>query len=521
LHAEVSHRWEPRYRWLATCLIALGIVLRLARYLSNRPLWGDEAALALKILENPVSELAGPSMGNQVAPLGFLLAEKLAIALFGDGELALRLFPLICSIAALPLFWCWTRSLLPGIASLIALLFFVINDPLVYYASEVKPYSSDLLFALCILVLAGKSLRDGDSRRVGVGLAVAGATALWFSLPAMFVCAGTGVVLFWRASTSRDRVATRNLLLVGTAWSASLLLNYVLIISKVSSTDYMNTFWRYSFMPAFPSSLDELAWFARTFLGIFIDPVGFHFPLLCAGMFAVGIYWLFGRKKYAAALVLAPILVTLIASALGRYPFPTSFQLPHLAARIAAEGPELLHPLMGRVILFTVPFWILSVAAGIGRLLTHRHLPLTLSGGLVLLLLCYHPFVSAARNVRAASEIQDARSVMAEIASQYREGDMILIQGPGDVVGHYYARREGLRSSMRTLPGDSNSVEKELARLHHDRPAGSRTWLVTVTHPRWDIDATNEHTLALLSANFDTISEIKHFRSSGTLFQSR
>ena len=47
--------WNPR--WVAGGIIALGVVLRLAQYLSNRVLWLDEARLALNIVNRSVTEL--------------------------------------------------------------------------------------------------------------------------------------------------------------------------------------------------------------------------------------------------------------------------------------------------------------------------------------------------------------------------------------------------------------------------------------------------------------------------------
>ncbi len=88
----------------AWSLVALGIILRLRQYLANRSLWLDEAMLALNIIHKDFGELVGKLDYEQGAPLGFILLEKLAATLIGDGERALRLLPLLAGCASLVLF---------------------------------------------------------------------------------------------------------------------------------------------------------------------------------------------------------------------------------------------------------------------------------------------------------------------------------------------------------------------------------------------------------------------------------
>jgi len=120
---------SKRLPWM---IIFLGVALRLAQYLANRSLWLDESYIALNIVQRSFSQLFGPLDYHQVAPIGFLLIEKVAVQAFGNTEYALRLFPLFSGIVALLLLYKLASWYLAPRATIIALGLFSIADPLIY-----------------------------------------------------------------------------------------------------------------------------------------------------------------------------------------------------------------------------------------------------------------------------------------------------------------------------------------------------------------------------------------------------
>ena len=79
--------------------IAVGATLRIWQYGANTALWSDEIALAAGIVDVDLpSLLASPLPHDQIAPKGFLLAQKLAVFTLGPSDYALRLVPLLCSL---------------------------------------------------------------------------------------------------------------------------------------------------------------------------------------------------------------------------------------------------------------------------------------------------------------------------------------------------------------------------------------------------------------------------------------
>src|ERR1700738_3007458 len=103
----VLHRWQSQLRWTpltvraAWVAILVGAWLRSWRYLANRSLWTDEAALALNIVKRSFLGLTPPLLYDQRAPIGFLIAEKIAVTLFGNTEFSLRLVPQLAGLLSL------------------------------------------------------------------------------------------------------------------------------------------------------------------------------------------------------------------------------------------------------------------------------------------------------------------------------------------------------------------------------------------------------------------------------------
>ena len=134
-------------------IIAFGIAMRLIQYLANRSLWADEAVLALNIVNRSYLELLQPLDYDQGAPIGFLMVEKLAVQILGNNEYALRLFPFVCGIGSLFLFYELGKKLIPKSAVIISLALFASLQYLVYYSAELKQYSSDVAIALFLYLL--------------------------------------------------------------------------------------------------------------------------------------------------------------------------------------------------------------------------------------------------------------------------------------------------------------------------------------------------------------------------------
>ena len=176
-------------------IICLGIILRLVEYLFNRSLNLSESSIALTVINGSFLELLQPSGYVQAIPSGFLIFEKLAVQAFGNSEYALRLFPLLFGIVSLFLFYELAKRCINTMAALISLSLFAISDPLIYYSSVIGQFSGDLTIALLLFLLAVHIQSKRFTAPVTALFGIAGAIAVWFSHPSIFVLVGTCISL--------------------------------------------------------------------------------------------------------------------------------------------------------------------------------------------------------------------------------------------------------------------------------------------------------------------------------------
>lgn len=340
-------------------LVGAGVGLRVIQYLANRSLWLDEALLAPEVLHRSAGEILSPRNWGPV-PAGFLLLTRVSTEMLGRGELALRLVPLAAGVASVFLFIAVAKRLVSPAAALVGLALFSLSPFLVYYSSELKPYSTDVALALAV-VLLGLRMRRGGGWRSAVWIGIAGAAAVLFSQTAALVLAGVTLAVLVDTVKARDRAATRMILWLCVFWAALFGVPFFLFLRHAGMAGYIREFWSSGFMPLPPTSVADLKWFPDTFLRLFRDPLGVlgdrqietGFYHAAAGMaaFLVGSWRLWRRDRATLRVLLLPVAVTLIASGLERYPFGGEWTTS------------------GRVILFLAPLLFLVIGVGAAELL--------------------------------------------------------------------------------------------------------------------------------------------------------
>lgn len=320
-------------------LLVLGVFWRLLRYVLQFPIWGDEAHIALNVLERDFAGLAQPLRFVQTAPILFLWAERVLLELLGTSELVLRLPALLGGLAGLLLFWRATRSLWPGLAGAAAIGILAVSYYPVRHACEVKPYGTDLGATMLLLWLALNWIQQPDNLRWLVLLTLAVPCALGLSYPTVFVAGTISVALLptlWQHRNGKTigLYLAYNLLMLGTFAGIYLLVGAGQHASE-GGTD--NVFFTDCFPPKQLSAV--IPWLINVHTGaMFAYPRGgAHGASALTGLLcAIGLFQLVRQRPWQfLVLCVGPFALTLLAAALHRYPYGGSARYEqHLAPAI-------------------------------------------------------------------------------------------------------------------------------------------------------------------------------------------
>lgn len=446
--ASVTDRFLSHPRRLSDlaliAIVAAGGALRGAQYLSGRSLWHDEALLSLNIVDRPIDHVLGRLEFAQAAPWVFVAFEWVVGHVAGYSEESLRFLPSCAGIAAVGVFAALARRVLDPWPAAIAVLTLALANGLIYYSSEFKPYSSDVLVTCVLLLLATSVLGRTVTTRQALALGAAGLFAMSWSYPSVFVGGGATVAVLAsvRAGPDVGRAGTR--VLTSLVWCVAIA---VLVVDAKSRTATVRDEFGVDsqYFASTPATgpavgrwldvdgLDRLGSELFQGLGLAQDRPLSHISKLVAVAAVVGLLRLARRRPTVAILVALPFLLTLLASQLRVYPIierTTLFLLPCLAL-LVAEG-----------------IWL---PARIGR----RHVGVLVAAASAGALLAF-PVYSAAYHVIHPRAKEEIRPLLDAVGRAWEPGDTLYLHAGAQYAFRYYAEcgclgREG-RSFVARLP---------------------------------------------------------------------
>ena len=306
----------------------------------NRNLWYDEANLATGIISLSFSQLADGLPYDQSAPLLFLYLEKLVIIFFGTSEMTLRLLPLLAGLISVFIFSKIVRQLFNYPFAAIALAFFVFNTNLVYFSSEVKQYSFDVLAALSMNYLTLILLDNLGNKKRWMYLSLLGSIFIWCSQPVVFVLAGVWIALIVGIIQKKERLT--NLILPTVCWTISFSLFFYLQIFPTLQNAVLVNYHTEYFMPLRFWEIESWRWYFNTFINILDNPGGFFYKWLAIPFALIGGYNIWKKSSSSHWLLfMVPLILAFIGSGLG------------------------LYSTIPRLLLFTSPSLILLVSSGL------------------------------------------------------------------------------------------------------------------------------------------------------------
>ncbi|HTV47928.1 MAG TPA: glycosyltransferase family 39 protein [Phycisphaerae bacterium] len=312
----------------------MAVSWRLIAFFLRMPMWGDEAMLDLNIMNRSLSQMLRPLDYGQVAPPLFLIGEWLMQHIFGSSEFAVRLLPLAAGLAAVVIFWQWSRMLLGSLGTLIAVGFFALGYYLVRHSVEMKPYSMDQFASLCLYFLGTAWLIKPKPFYL-LAAAVLMPILFGLSYPVVFVAGGLCLAVVVELLKNRS-IAN------WFAWfiyTVATLISFLAVLKIAGEGQYQQTapamlaYWQDSFPPHNPFRF--VIWLINIHTGnMFAYPVGGRNGGSTATflLFLVGLAVFYQRKRKFLVLLLAPFALTFIAAVMQRYPYGGSDRVAqHLA----------------------------------------------------------------------------------------------------------------------------------------------------------------------------------------------
>jgi hypothetical protein len=330
---------------LAYGIILSAAILRIIVFFQNRSLFIDEASLGTQIIDKSFPGLFGNFVDQFVPPL-FCVIVKSATELFGNTEYALRLFSLICGLFSLFLFYEFCKTFLEPKHVIFPILLFGFSMFMVQYSTEVKQYSTDVAFALGILLLSLKISPRTIQNQHFILWIILGIVSIWFSMPAVFMLFGVGI--YYGISFLKVKNWNKFLFLsfVVIAWLFSFGIYFFTIIQNDLGIEKLENYHSPFFIPLPPTSLADFKKIGNILLSFYQTAIGATFFAIAWGILSTifGIYALFKKDKMIAWLLILPILAAMFASGLQYYsllPRLTLFFIPILVLFIGL-GTQLL-----------------------------------------------------------------------------------------------------------------------------------------------------------------------------------
>jgi len=306
---------------IAAIACVVGITLRVVEFVRDRPLWLDEAMLSLNIASRSFAQLARPLDYDQSAPVGYLWLERLAVDVGGVNELWLRAVPFVAGLVLVPLVWLVGRRLAGPMTATLAAVLAALSLSLVTFSAEAKQYGVDPLVTVLIVWFAVRVANVPGDRRRWLRLVAIGVAGLLLSQPAIFALGGAAFALALHPAVRRDATARRHASLAAIAWCVTFAVLYVAVYSATAHSAYMRSFWEGTFLdPRAPDIVLRVRLFA---IAAYTAPMltgqttGFEWVMAIAWVAGVSTLW--RRRRFAAVIVAAPLVLAALACAIGRY----------------------------------------------------------------------------------------------------------------------------------------------------------------------------------------------------------
>lgn len=393
-------------------IFLLGVLLRLKGLLANPSLWHDECALAWNVKYRNYGDFFGILRFMQMAPPFFMVLTKLTTNIFGISDFSLRILPFLAGVTSIIAFYFLAQKTLKSKAVVLwAVFFFAINQRMINYSFEFKPYSFDVLFAIiCVLFFMNLDLEKLNVKKAvlyGILLSL----VPWFSFTSVFVIAGGSINMLFKIIKAKNK----NFHLPFTIFHLPLLISGLIYLKLYLMNNYMGThmvnYWQDSFLSVNPVM----------FLVLLINNIRYFFHPMPYVLFALILFvWGIGifqkEKSEFLKISVTSFVLLVVASLLHIYPFNT------------------------RLILFLLPMFLLLMMKPLDSALCANKIKL-----FVILLLTFFTFypqmvaINQFIHIKTISRGEYPREIMDYMLKRLKTTDAIIVNNASNTEFEYYS----------------------------------------------------------------------------------
>lgn len=315
--------------------------------------------------------------------------------------------------------------------------------------------------------------------------AAAGGLAVWCSHPVLFVLGGVGLGILCNFVFTKNFKQILIYVPVFAVWAVSFLLNYFLILSRYEKTEGLLDFWEnlYGFMPLVPKSVDDLIWFPKAFENLLYNPLGFKFAIPYAIIIIVGCIWLYKSNRAFLVIFLGTIGLGFLGSGFRMLPFSL------------------------RLILFTVPLFLIVLSSGI-EVVRQRLIPTNkLIFILIVFVLLFHPIAQSIGCLVKPITREETKPLLTVLQEKAQSADTIYTFGAKKAV-NYYSQIGFFRTDAEVIHSGINLKKLSSSEGFSNIKKGARVWFL-VTH-------TNPNQIMVTECYFDSIADrLQQYKADG------
>jgi len=287
----------------------------------------------------------------QFPPL-FGLLTRASVVIFGVNSFALRLFPAVFALLAVLFgYFLFKLFMKSRLALAIALAMGMTSDKLMIYAKSLKHYTADVLMTV-LLIYWGKRLADENANKAWLFFTVIAAVSIWLAFASIFPIAGVYLLLFIQQIFLKKHpqgLFWKRFILSGFVFGLSFIGLYIISISRAVANPVFIQEWLVQIFhwDKITDLSYVLHYIAHMGKHILLLPAYFFFDSLVIAVLGnlLILIWIIGQLRQKrltnVLLLILPLILVLLASLAGKYPFSA-----------------------GRLILFLMPMWVIMIVLG-------------------------------------------------------------------------------------------------------------------------------------------------------------